>query len=272
MKYGFYTPNFDFCGDARLLAELAQEAEEAGWDGFFIWDHLQFVEPTVDAWVALTAMALRTQHIRLGPLVTPVPRRHIAKLAREVLSLDHLSNGRITLGVGAGYPHLPDFAAFGDGRDLKVRAAKLDEGLEVLAALWSGAPVDHQGPHYQVQCAAFQPPVQRPRPPIWVAAAWPSKQPIQRAARWDGVVPVGVQGLEIAPEHLASIVAQVRDHRDEHQPFDVIRFGMTQDPHDTAIVEACAKAGATWWIEYIYARGGSLAQTRARIQQGPPRI
>src|SRR5262245_8892255 len=172
MKFGFYTPNFDFCGDARVLADLAHEAEEAGWDGFFIWDHLQFSEPTADPWVALTAMAVRTRRIRLGPLVTPVPRRHIAKLAREVITLDQLSGGRVARGVGAGFPALPDYTAFGDVGDAKLRAGKLDEALEVLAALWSGEPVTHRGVHYRVECGAFQPTLQRPRVPVWVAAAW----------------------------------------------------------------------------------------------------
>src|SRR5262245_2261037 len=161
MKFGFYTPNFDFCGDARVLAELAREAEDAGWDGYFIWDHLQFGEPTADPWVALTAMALRTQRIRLGPLVTPVPRRHIAKLAREVITLDHLSGGRVVLGVGAGFPGLPDYGAFGDSGDPKIRAARLDEGLEVLTALWSGEPVKHHGVYYRVECGAFSRPCRR---------------------------------------------------------------------------------------------------------------
>lgn len=273
MKFGFYTPNFDFCGDARLLAELAHEAEACGWDGFFLWDHLQFGEPTVDPWIALAAMALRTERIRLGTLVTPVPRRHIAKLAREVLTLDQLSNGRIVLGVGAGYPHLPDYAAFGDVTDLKVRAAKLDEGLEVLSALLSGQPVKHHGVHYQVECEAFQPPVQRPRPPIWVAAAGPSKRPMRRAARWDGVAPVGVMGLEVEPQDLAAMVAEIRQQRrGGDDAFDVLRFGTTRDPRDVAVVEACAAAGATWWIEYTYTKVSTLEALRARLRQGPPRL
>ena len=188
MKFGFYTPNFDYCGDAKLLAELAYEAEQAGWDGFFIWDYLQVIDPAADPWVALVAMAVRTERIRLGPLVTPVPRRHIAKLAREVITLDHLWNGRVILGVGAGYASLPDYAAFGDGADARVRAAELDEGLEVLAELMSGNPVQHHGEHYQVECSAFQPSLQRPHVPLWVAASWPSKKPLERAAQWDGVV------------------------------------------------------------------------------------
>lgn len=271
MKFGFYAPNFGFCGDARVLADLAREAEEAGWDGFFIWDHLQVIEPAVDPWVALTAMALSTRRIRLGTLVTPVPRRHIAKLAREVISLDHLSNGRMILGVGAGFPHLPDYAAFGDRGEARERAAKLDEGLKLLTALWSGEPVNHQGEYFQVNCAAFQPPAQRPRVPIWVAAGWPAKRPLARAARWDGVVPVGAQGLEVAPEDLAGIVAAI-DAQRAGGAFDVTQFGVTRDAGDTAKVTAAAAAGATWWIDYVYARGGSLAATRARLRQGPPRL
>ena len=272
MKYGFYTPNFDFCGDARVLAELAYEAEAAGWDGFFIWDHLQFTEPVADAWVALTAMALRTQRIHIGPLVTPVPRRHIAKLAREVITLDHLSGGRLILGVGAGFPALPDYAAFGDETDPKIRAAKLDEALQVLMDLWSGKPVNHRGAHYQVECNAFQQPLQKPRVPIWVAASWPSKKPLQRAARWDGVLPVNAAGLEVEPKDLQDIRAYVEQRRSANDKFDIIKFGKTTDPSDKAGVAACAEAGATWWIESIYTRGSSLAATRARLHQGPPRL
>jgi alkanesulfonate monooxygenase SsuD/methylene tetrahydromethanopterin reductase-like flavin-dependent oxidoreductase (luciferase family) len=272
MQYGFYTPNFDFCGDARVLADLAHEAEQSGWDGFFIWDHLQFGEPTVDPWVALTAMAMRTQRLRLGTLVTPVPRRHVAKLAREVLSLDHLSGGRITLGVGAGFPALPDYAAFGDGSDPKVRAAQLDEALTVLHALLSGRDVKHRGEHYRIECSAFQAPVQRPRIPIWVAASWPAKKPLERAARWDGVVPVGAQGLEVSDEALSSTVAHIGRVRESMASFDVIRFGRTTDARDTAVVSACREAGATWWMESIFTRGHSLEATRERIRQGPPRV
>jgi alkanesulfonate monooxygenase SsuD/methylene tetrahydromethanopterin reductase-like flavin-dependent oxidoreductase (luciferase family) len=272
MKFGFYTPNFDYCGDALVLADLAAEAEQAGWDGFFIWDHLQFSEPTADPWVALTAMAMRTERIVLGPLVTPVPRRHIAKLAREVITLDHLSGGRVVLGVGAGYPHLPDYGAFGDGTDAKVRAAKLDEGLQVLAALCSGEPVDHRCEHYQIQCAAFQSAVQQPRVPIWVAASWPATKPLERAARWDGVVPTGSAGLEVGADDLYSIRSFIGEKRGGVDDFDIVSFGQTSDPAATASVEKSAAAGATWWVEYIYTATSTLEETRARIRQGPPRL
>ena len=271
MKFGFYTPNFGFCGDARVLSELGFDAEQAGWDGFFIWDHLQFEEPTADPWIALTAMAMRTERIVLGPLVTPVPRRHITKLAREVITLDHLSGGRVVLGVGAGYPHLPDYTAFGDDGDASMRAAKLDEALDVLAALWAGAPVNHQGTHYRVECDAFEPPLQRPRVPVWVAATWPSKKPLRRAARWDGVVSTGPYGLEVEPDDLSSMRSYISQQRSTATDFDIIAFGRTAGPSDTATVQRCAEAGATWWIDYIYTADNTLDATRARIRQGPPR-
>ncbi|WP_319445860.1 MULTISPECIES: LLM class flavin-dependent oxidoreductase [unclassified Mycobacterium] len=272
VRFGFYTPNFDFCGDALVLSELAGEAESAGWDGFFIWDHLQFIEPVADPWVALTAMALRTVEIRLGTLVTPLPRRHLGKLARELITLDNLSNGRITLGAGAGYPHLPDYVSFGDVGDQIERAAQFDEALEVLSALLSGDPVNHDGAHYRVHCDAFQRGVQRPRVPVWVAATWPAKKPTRRAARWDGAVLAGEFGLEVAPDDVRRAVDFIGEIRGGTEGFDIIRFGQTTGPDDVESVGAVAAAGATWWIEYVAPAGSSLDEVRARVQAGPPRL
>ena len=141
----------------------------------------------------------------------------------------------------------------------------------MLAALWSGKPVKHAGVYYQVDCDPFQLALQQHRVPVWVAASWPAKKPLSRAARWDGVVPVGPMGLEVEPGDLRNIVSFIRDHRNE-QAFDVIRFGRTNDPNDTTVVGACAEAGATWWIESIFTRGHTLEATRARIRLGPPRL
>src|ERR1700752_245816 len=140
MKYALYTPNFGYLGDAATLAELAAEAEQSGWDGFFIWDHLQFpgMEPTVDASIALTAMAMRSKRIVLGPMITPLPRRDVAKLARETTSLDQLSGGRLIMGFGLGWPSIPEWSGFGHESNPKARGAMLDEGLAVLETLWSG--------------------------------------------------------------------------------------------------------------------------------------
>src|SRR5919202_2507053 len=195
MRYGVTVPNFGECCDPRTLADIAREAEAAGWDGFFLWDHVQLMPtPTVDPWVALTAIALATRRIRIGPMVTPVPRRRPIKLARETVSLDHLSDGRLILGVGiGGGPWEWDY--FGEESDLRTRGAMLDEALELLTRIWTGQPVLHEGRFYRVR-GDFGPgrpevnptpllprPRQSPRIPIWVAGTWPKKPPFRRAAR-----------------------------------------------------------------------------------------
>ena len=276
MKCAFITTNFDYCGDARLLSELARDAEDAGWDAFFIWDHIQFGgEPTVDPWVALSAMAMATETIRLGPMITPLPRRHIAKLARETVSLDRLSNGRLMLGVGAGDADQPEYTAFGDCGDQKERADQLDEGLDLLTALWSGKPVTHKGKFYQAETAGFAPPIQQPRIPIWVAARWPAKKPLRRAARWDGIIPLhsrAGQGESISPEDLRQTIDYVAELRTNDDPYDIANFGVTRDADDTKTVGAFAEVGATWWVEGVFTWMMDLEYTRKRIRSGPPRI
>ncbi|MGV0771517.1 LLM class flavin-dependent oxidoreductase [Mycobacterium syngnathidarum] len=271
MKMGLYLPNFGCCGQAAVLAELAREAEDSGWDGVFIWDHLQVVEPTADPWVALTAMAIATSSIRLGPLVTPVPRRHIVKLAREVSTLDHLSAGRVILGAGAGYAALPDYASFGDIGSAAERADKLDEGLTVLDRLWSGDPVEHDGPHFHVRTDGFTPTVQRPRVPIWTATTRSASKPLARAAVWDGMICADRYSLEIEAHDLEVMVKNAKAQRTADSPLEVIRFGRTTAPNDTSVVEACAQAGATWWMEYTFPHITDIEETRKRVRQGPPR-
>jgi alkanesulfonate monooxygenase SsuD/methylene tetrahydromethanopterin reductase-like flavin-dependent oxidoreductase (luciferase family) len=280
MHYGVTTPNWGDYGDPRLLAELAHEAEVAGWEGFFIWDHIKWPaqDPTADPWVALAAMAMRTERIRLGTMVTPLPRRRPWKLARETVTLDHLSGGRLILGVGSGYFQQEEFEAFGEAGDPKVRAAKLDEGLEVLTGLWSGEPFSYAGTQYQVKNVCFTPPVQRPRIPIWVAGTWPIKAPFRRAARWDGVVPIPrdvIANPNLTPKEIRDIVAYIKEHRTRAEPFDITSGGQTQGggaAEDVTIVAPYAEAGATWWLEYIIPWRSSLAEVRERIRKGPPRV
>src|SRR5689334_13471095 len=179
---------------------MARDAEAAGWDGFFLWDHvILWPTPTCDPWVALAAVALATERVRIGPLVTPLPRRRITKLARETVTLDHLSNGRLVLGVGIGLGPW-EWEYLGEETDLRTRGAMLDEGLELLTKLWSGEPVMHEGRFYTCRGdkgpndptpipTPFLPRPVQPRIPVWVAGTWPKKPPFRRAARWDGVVP-----------------------------------------------------------------------------------
>jgi alkanesulfonate monooxygenase SsuD/methylene tetrahydromethanopterin reductase-like flavin-dependent oxidoreductase (luciferase family) len=276
MKYGFVLP----CGDARTAANSAREAEQAGWDGFFVW------EPVwgIDAWVSLTAAAMQTERIRLGTMLTPLSRMRPWKLASETATLDRLSNGRVILAVGLGALDT-GFEAFGEVTDRKTRAELLDEGLDILTGLWRGQPFSYSGKHYQVKEATFfppPPPVQQPRIPIWVVGAWPRQKSMQRVMRYDGLLPnvLGDDGQirEFFPDDIRAMKAFVEANRTEQTPFDIIVEGETpgDDPEKAAaIVRPWAEAGATWWIEtrwQVPRDAEGLKAVQQRIQQGPPRL
>jgi len=278
MKYALYLPNFGAEHSARALADLSGEAEEAGWDGFFLWDHvINEAEgvPLVDVWVALTAMAMNTSCIRLGATVTPLPRRHPWKLARETASLDHLSKGRLILGVGLGVP--VEFDTFGQDSDNKARAAKLDEGLDILSGLWKGEPFEYHGQAYQIERTHFRPPcLQQPRIPVWVGGWWPRKAPFRRAARWDGVIPLKLKGDNLlTPQDVKAVKDFITQERTSTEPFDIAIINWT-DPSDP--VKAAQKvaryerAGATWWLESLYTLQDSLENLRRCIRLGPPKL
>ncbi len=276
MKHAIYLPNFDLFGEAAVLAELATLTEESDWDGFFIWDHLQWPasEPAVDPWVALGAIAAGTERIRLGTMVTPLPRRDLVKLARETVSVDRLSGGRLVLGVGLGWESIPEWDAFGHEPDKRVRGEMLDEALEVLTALWSGNPVEHNGAHYRVSTRGMAPPIQQPRIPIWVGGGWPAKKPFRRAARWDGAMPMSpraMEGEDLAPTDIAEVRTFIESRRSDTGSFDVAKTGSTTNTSDTEQPETYRAAGVTWWLETILPWGNSLAAVRERIRSGPPR-
>jgi alkanesulfonate monooxygenase SsuD/methylene tetrahydromethanopterin reductase-like flavin-dependent oxidoreductase (luciferase family) len=285
-------PNAGAYADVGLLVDLAQAAEAAGWNGFFLWDHIVFgPEPVIDPWVALTAVALATSRLRLGTLVTPLPRRRPWTLARQTVTLDRLSGGRLILGVGLGGGRW-EWDDLGEEADLAVRGAMLDEGLAVLAGLWSGQPFHYEGQHYRLAETVFRPPpLQTPRIPIWVAGTWPKRRPFRRAARWDGVHPkLAGQGLDatLTPDHLSQLVAFVRAQRVDPTPFDVVISGVTPgaDPARAAAhVAGFAAVGLTWWLETVRWRGRSPWESgrdqdwrgawppsamHRRILQGPP--
>jgi len=288
MRYGVYVPNFGPYGDARTLAELAHEAEEAGWDGFFLWDQVSkttltpTVDPMVDPWIALAAIALRTRTIRLGTLVTPLPRRRPWTIARTTVSLDHLSAGRLIFGVGSGGGFF-DFEALGEVSDARTLAALLDEGLEVLTGLWSGEPYHHEGPAYHIKKAQFLPrPFQSPRIPIWVAGMWPAKAPLRRAVSFDGVIPIGRDlplTAMLTPAEMREIVEYVTSLPAYAPPFEIVHSGMSageDTSFDRDVVTAYQQTGVTWWVEKILPeRWGDwlnwpLEAMRRRIRLGPP--
>jgi hypothetical protein len=274
MKFGFVLPK----GDARTAAEFAYQAEAAGWDGFFVW------EPVwgIDAWVSLAAAAMRTQRIRLGTMLSPLSRMRPWKLASETATLDNLSDGRVILSVGLGAVDT-GFEAFGEVIDRATRAELLDEGLEILSGLWRGQPFNYQGKHYQIKETAFNPPpppVQQPCIPIWVVGAWPRMKSMRRALKYDGLLPNvmdedgKVRVGPPTPAELRAIKAYIQEHREQTAPFDIVMEGETpgDDPEKaTALVRRWQDAGATWWIEAMWA-APELENVLARIQQGPPRI
>ncbi len=281
MHYGLYLPNFGTETSARALSELAREAESAGWDGFFLWDHILYSKsqklPMVDPWIALAAVAMNTERIRLGTTVTPLARRRPWKLARETATLDNLSGGRLILGVGLGDPPHAEFRQFGEEADNRVRAAKLDEGLDVLVGLWRGKSFSYQGEHYQIEKTVFLPrPIQSPRIPIWVGGFWPNKAPFRRAARWDGVIPLKAGGW-MTPEDLGQILAYIQAHRSSPAPLDVVIIGSRHTRGQRGLkgaerVASFADAGLSWWLESLYRWRNSLDEMRAQIRLGPPRV
>lgn len=248
-KRGIYLPPFDELAEPNVLAELAARAEQREWDGFFLWDRISYPAPVravADPWVALAAIACSTERLRIGPLVTPITRRRTQKLARETVTLDHLSGGRLTFGVGLGSDDNLDFEPFGELVDPRERARLLDQELERLDALWS---------------AEFEPaPIQQPRIPVWVAGVWPNRRPVRRAARWDGYFPIELEG----PDDLAVLAEELRDLRaDRDDDFDlVVEVEPGGDP------EPWQAAGATWALTSIDSPP-RLEEVRAAIEAGP---
>ena len=276
MKYGFVLPY----GDARVAADFAYESEHAGWDGFFV------SEPVwgIDAWMSLTAAAMRTERIRLGTMITPISRMRPWELAGKTVTLDHLSNGRVILAVGLGALDT-GFAEFGEVTDRRARAELLDEGLDIVTGLWRGQPFNYDGKHYHIKETKFfppPPPVQQPRIPIWVVGAWPKKKSMQRVLRYDGLLPTRMdeqgQHIGFTADHIREMKAYIDANRTAPTPFDIVVEGRTpgDDPDRAAeIIRTWTDSGATWWIEAMWGdpdQPVDLDAVCARIRQGPPRI
>ena len=252
MRFGLSLPIFGELADPHAVARLAAAAEQRGFDGVFVWDHLYYSPPVrdvADPWVTLSAIAMATERIRLGPMVTPLARRRPATVAKQTATLDALSRGRLTFGAGLGSEKHGEFAAFGEDDDPRVRARLLDEGLDFLERAWAGGPVGVGD-----GVALLPRPVQRPRPPVWIACRWPHRAPLRRAARWDGVFPVDVPSPDALTEHVAGVGTT-----------DVVVHGPAgTDPRPW---EA---AGATWWLTTFSPFAVTLAEASAAVDAGPP--
>jgi alkanesulfonate monooxygenase SsuD/methylene tetrahydromethanopterin reductase-like flavin-dependent oxidoreductase (luciferase family) len=241
VKRGLFVAPFDELADPRLLAELAREAELAGFDGFFLWDHVDYrppVQAILDPWVCMAAIAMATERVLIGPLVTPPARRRIHKLARETVTLDLLSDGRLVFGAGLGSDNSGEFSKFGEEGDPRARARLLDDGLADLQRYWAGG---------------FRP-APRNHIPIWVAARWPNRRPVRRAARFEGLFPIDLPG----PDALAELAAEVPP-----PPFDIV---VTNPPGTDP--EPWAQAGATWCLTG-FGNQPQPADVRAAIAGGP---
>ena len=266
MKHALFLPPFGPLAEPAEVVDLAVAAEGAGWDGLFLWDHVTYRDPAgaiADPWIVLAAVAQATTRLRLGTMVTPLPRRRPQVLARQLTSLDRLSDGRLTLGVGIGGDGYGEFSAFGDEPDARTRGAMLDEELDLLVRAWTGQRVEHDGEHHRVDGVTFTPtPVQQPHPPLWAAARFGSSRPLARAARLQGVFPIGLDG----PDDLRTLLAELLPQRaDADAPFDVcvnLLRGTTP--------EQWAAAGATWCVAHVGPFRLDLDELRAIAAAPPP--
>ncbi len=267
MRHGLFVPPFDALADPVLLARLAADAEEAGWDGVFVWDHLLYRPPVrriLDPWICLAAMATSTERVALGPMVTPLARRRPAVVARQAVTLDHLSRGRLVLGFGLGDDGGPgELSRFGEETDTRTRAAILDESLEILSGLLSGRPLAHTGPHRVADGVSFEPGPYRPDGiPVWMAVRWPNRPPIRRSARFDGVFAIQLGG----PGDVTDLRRLVAADGADLDHFEVVVQGAPAD--DPA---PWADAGATWWLTQVGPYDLEVEDVRRVVDAGPRR-
>ncbi|ACZ42458.1 Luciferase-like monooxygenase [Thermobaculum terrenum ATCC BAA-798] len=284
MRFGVNIPAFDQLSNPKEIARLARMAEDSGWNGFFIWDDLiRDNGPCGDTTVCLAAIAMSTTKISFGPMVIALPRRHPWKVAREAVSLDILSDGRLILGIGLGDPP-ESYERLGQIGDIKYRARWTDEALRVIELLWRGEETNFRGEYLRVDGVRFTPvPIQKPRIPIWIGGWWPNKGPMRRAAKWDGAIP-GKWEQILSPQEAAEIRDFIASNRADSTSFDLAVSGITpHDDHNKAaeIVRPYIEVGVTWWIEDLGpTRFGTsweikpeqITEIEARIVAGPPRI
>jgi luciferase-like monooxygenase len=296
MRFGVTLPNLGVGDDPRVIVELAKDAEDAGWEGVFVWDapgadDVEGAHVTFDAWELMTAIALETNRVLIGPMITPLPWHRPWEVARRSVSLDRISGGRFVLCVGLGWVP-PHGSPFSEETDRKIRAKRLDEGLEIIERCWSGERFSYEGSEYQLKDVRFVP---KPigKIPVWVVGAWhadrnawPKKRSMRRALRWDGVLPdtfsaggerSGEITFDTGPDVLRDMADWISSERTE--PIDIVceGGGDREDVNaDAETVRGWRDAGATWWLEAVwwsmYRHVGDPGPMRERIRQGPPKL
>lgn len=270
VRFGLTLPIFNLLADPVILAELGAEAEEAGWDAVFLWDHVYYrppAEAVTDPWMAMAAMAAHTNRIRVGPMVTPLARRRPQVVARQLVALDHLSAGRAIFGVGLGLDSSGgEFSRFGEETDDKRRAGIFDEGLTLLGDLLSGQEVDHAGPHFRADKVTFLPRPVNGRVPIWVAARWPNRRPLRRAANHDGLFIIDIE----RPTDLHGVLGYIAETRPGGlSGYEVVIEG---DPNRDCDWDGWQQAGATWWLANFDPFTTGPDHVRRVIAAGPPQV
>lgn len=293
---GIFLPNFGDLADPSSIVEYAVAAEAGGWDGLFLADHLidfavpalEDHRPIADPWITLSGVATRTDRLTLGSYVTPIARRHPWQVARNLATLDRLSDGRVMLGAGLG--STPDYTTFGTEYEPRVLAARYDEALEIIDGLWSGEPFSYDGTHYTVEEAVLRPtPVQEPRIPIVIGGWWPHKGPIHRGARWDGIMPQWPTMLQHFPnvvvENLEAfyrdLIDEQRSHEEEVRAMLGYYHDVADDPGEVLLrvdlpntpdgfVDLCRELGVTWLLSTPVDGSASPAENVDRIRAGPP--
>jgi alkanesulfonate monooxygenase SsuD/methylene tetrahydromethanopterin reductase-like flavin-dependent oxidoreductase (luciferase family) len=283
VRYAVNLPIIGEYSNPKALVELAKDAEAAGWDAVFVWDSMVFdphwKPPVADPWIVLGAIASHTERVKIGTMVAQLARRRPWKVAREVVTLDHLSGGRMILGVGLGFSGEAEFAQFGEDGDARVRADKLDEALAIINGLCSGEPFSYERKYYALKETTFTPRPVQEHIPIWVAGYWPNKRPFRRAAQWDGAAPAemdirpdGFSILPSSPETVKDIKAYIDQHRTSSAPYDIIVSRVLPDEpeEEAAMVKAYEEAGVTWLLRDMLPWEVHLSQASTIVRSGPP--
>jgi alkanesulfonate monooxygenase SsuD/methylene tetrahydromethanopterin reductase-like flavin-dependent oxidoreductase (luciferase family) len=284
MYHGANLPIIGEFADPTLLAELAVEAEHAGWDGVFVWDTLLFdvetMPPVLDPWTVLAAIATSTTRVKIGPMIAQLARRRPWEVARQVVTLDHLSHGRLILGAGLGYASEADFGHFGLPSDARARADLLDESLQVIAGLCSGESFQYQGRHYTIKETLFRPPPVQSHIPIWIGGYWPHRRPMRRAAQWDGAFPApqviptadGFAAIPFPPEEVFRVRSYIEQHRSNQEPFDlVISHALPVNDPAAAAEETrrYERVGVTWIVRDWLPWEAGPDEVRDQLRRGP---
>ncbi|MHA1202877.1 MAG: LLM class flavin-dependent oxidoreductase [Candidatus Heimdallarchaeaceae archaeon] len=268
-KFGIYIANHGITSNPQDYVKLAKSAEECGWEGFFLWDHVFLPwapeQDVLDPWVILSAIATQTNKLTLGTTVTPLARRRPMVIAREAITLDRLSNGKFILGVGLGGTE--ELKAIGDEENPKIRGEMLDESLEILKGLWSGKPFTFDGQHYKIKEPVQFKPAGNIK--IWVGGNWPNKKPFRRAAKYDGIFPLKAGGVD--PQDYKEILSYIGKYRESMESFDLVKSILTiKDKEHDAYIHEFIDMGLDWLLEAFWPERCSLKEIQERIEQGPP--